>query len=106
MGSLAKGSLRKFQRKFRGKLQNIVLLCQEECRNSAESFQKFCGNFQTNFYNDSFPNDPISELLGREWVPYHSPKHTNWSEMDTHAIPQIIQEIGRQGAFKPFGWLS
>ena len=45
----------------------------KECGNSEKSLQKFLGKFLTNFCNDAFPNDPISELLmklGLLWIPH------------------------------------
>ena len=60
MGSLAKVFLRKFAeilRKFRVNSSGKGALC----RNSAESLQKFRGNFAETYCNDPFPNNPISD---------------------------------------------
>ena len=65
-GSLAKGFLRKVcgnsaesSRKFD---KNTFRCVRKVCRNSAES----CGNLRNIFWNDPFPNDPMSELLKKE----------------------------------------
>ena len=67
MGTIAKGFLRKvcgnsaaILRKF---AKSPFYCVRKGCGNSAEILRKVCGNLRKLFYNDPFPNDPISELL-------------------------------------------
>ena len=63
-------------RKVRGSLQQKIRLIASG--KGAETLQKFRGYFQTNFCNDPFPNDPISELLKRaDWIIF---KARLWSD--------------------------
>ena len=67
MGSLAKAFLAKHfvevLWKIGENLQKCVLLHQERVRNFCGKLRKFRRSFQTNFCNDPFLNDIISELL-------------------------------------------
>ena len=64
MGSLAKvfwGA--EIEQKIRGHLEKHVLLLRERDQNFCGKFAEVLRNVQTNFCNDPFPNDPISESL-------------------------------------------
>ena len=50
--------------KFCGKFADNTFYCARKgCGNSAESLRKFHGNLRKIFWNDPFPNDPISVVL-------------------------------------------
>ena len=59
--SLAGPLAKVFLQKLGGNSSENV--CQERVRKFCGKFAKFLGDFQTNFCNDPFPNDPLSEWL-------------------------------------------
>ena len=85
-------------RKIREILQTyVVLYIRKDCGNSVQSLWKSRGNFQTNFCNYPFPNDPISELLIlRGWVHMHVRGNGMLRErsISFHAVPHEHLEDG------------